>query len=1022
MTCRNETWTFRQLNERADMIARHLREAGAGLGTIVGVCLERSLDLVAGMLGILKSGAAYLPLDSAYPPKRLAVMIEDAQPLLVLSNENARQNLAAANARILSLDRLEEIRVAEDHSASRRKAAAATSSLMLIFTSGSTGRPKGVMVEHRNVMNFFVGMDSVIGRDAGVWLSVASVSFDISVLEIWWSLTRGFQVVLWPGVEGGNDLTIPELIRLHGVTHMQSVPSFLRMVMKLPGGIEALATLRVQVAGGEEVPPSLIRDLGPSPSRRIIDMYGPTETTVVSTAWEVEPRADSVSIGRPIANTQIFVLTSHGWPAPVGVVGELFIGGAGVSRGYLNRPELNGEKFVRKRIVGAGRGRLYRTGDLARHLPDGRLEYIGRVDRQVKVRGYRLELSGIEKVLGRHPAVEAGVIDVQAGVNDEKRLVAYVVPKAGEMPSAKELREWVGQSLPPYMVPSVFVTLDALPRTKNGKLDREALPPPEAVLNRAPVMKRPLTALEAGLVEIWRETLSHESVGPEDDFFELGGDSLMAIQLMLAIEKRHGVKLPVEVLLEATTVARLAEKLEELTGTSRPAGPEVAAASTERHVPPRTATERRLLTIWERLLKARPIGIRDSFIELQQHPTILDQMLIEIKREFGVIAEGFPINAFVEEPTIEALARNIDGNIKPAASLVVCLQPRGSNPPLFLIHDGGSNVFVYRPLAARLGTDRPVYGIRAEPKPDGFPFYKGRSVEEVATRYIAEIKTVQPRGPYSLGGACSGGVIAFEMARQLRSQGDKVRDPVLLFDSFMRNNPHIRKEDEVAILRRAGVLPPETHWTALRRRINDQLNRASRLGLMKATWHVSGKIMRHGPSETAFAIKAVTRRLRAFIGQLAGKFEPKAAVTPVTSDAVELIRRRLMEEFTPASGRLIAKYVPSLYQGSIVLFKARDGADPEPMWTGLAQGGMVVHEMPGGHIEMLEETGVITTAALVEEHFSLYQTALFRPPCQASHPNAPTKRQQYDSRVSGTAHTIALPCKGATAPEKVMAL
>ena len=303
LTCRNETWTYRQLNGRADMIAQHLRAAGVRPGTIVGVCLERSLDLVASMLGILKTGAAYLPLDPAYPPERLGVMIDDAQPFLVLSNENARQNLAAANARILSLDHLEDVRFAEDHL--RRDGSGGGDQLAyVIFTSGSTGRPKGVMVEHRNVMNFFAGMDAVIGRHPGVWLAVASVSFDISVLEIWWSLTRGFQVVLWPGVEGGKDLTIPELIRLHRVTQMQSVPSFLRTVMKLPGAVEALATLRVQVVGGEEVAAALIRDLGQSLSRRIIDMYGPTETTVVSTAWEVEPSAALISIGRPLATPE----------------------------------------------------------------------------------------------------------------------------------------------------------------------------------------------------------------------------------------------------------------------------------------------------------------------------------------------------------------------------------------------------------------------------------------------------------------------------------------------------------------------------------------------------------------------------------------------------------------------------------------------------------------------------------------------------------------------------------------------
>jgi amino acid adenylation domain-containing protein len=747
LTCRNETWTFHQLDERAEHIAQHLRKAGAGPETMVGICLERSLDLVTGMLGILKAGAAYLPLDPAYPAQRLAFMIEDAQPLLVLADANTCQHLAGTKARILALDQLPEIEFFNKPIHRRETIGGGTHLAYVIFTSGSTGRPKGVMVEHRNVMNFFAGMDAVIGRQPGVWLAVASVSFDISVLEIWWSLTRGFQVVLWPGVEDVKDMAIPELIRLHGVTHMQCVPSFLRSIMKLPGAIEALASLRVQVVGGEAVPATLIRDLGPSPTRRIIDMYGPTETTVVSTAWEVEPGAGSIKIGRPIANTQIYLLTPHGQLAPVGVAAELCIGGAGVTRGYLNRPELNREQFIPAKIVGANGGRLYRTGDLARYLPDGGLEFVGRVDGQMKIRGHRVELNEIESVLGNHPALQAAVIDVQSCENGENRLVAYVVPGADRMPSATELREWLGQKLPQYMVPAAFVALNVLPRNENGKLNRHALPPPETIHEGTKSPNRAPTPLESELIEIWRETLGGESVGLEDDFFVLGGNSLLAVNLMLAIEKRRGLKLPLETLLETPTVTRLAMKLEELVAASPAITTANASSPSPAGAKPRTPTERRLHAIWERLVKARPIGIRDSFLELQEEPTLLDQMLIEIRREFGVQAEGFPVNAFLEEPTIEALARNIDQNTKPAASLVICLQAHGANPPLFVVHDGGSNVFVYQGLAAQLGGDRPVYGIRARLDEDGFPVYAGNTVEEVASCYLDEIKSVRPRGP-----------------------------------------------------------------------------------------------------------------------------------------------------------------------------------------------------------------------------------------------------------------------------------
>jgi thioesterase domain-containing protein len=395
---------------------------------------------------------------------------------------------------------------------------------------------------------------------------------------------------------------------------------------------------------------------------------------------------------------------------------------------------------------------------------------------------------------------------------------------------------------------------------------------------------------------------------------------------------------------------------------------DISAPVTRRNVPPRTATERRLLAIWERLIEARPIGVRDTFIELQRRSALLDRMVVEIKSEFGAFADGFPVDAFIEEPTIEALARIIDGNIKPSASLVVRLQLRGSNPPLFLVHAGGGYVFFYRALAARLTSDRPVYGIRAESNADGLgrPFNRSLSVEEVAARYVAEIKAVQPRGPYSLGGACMGGVIAFEMAQQLRSQGETVHGPVLLFDAFVRNNPHVRKEEEVTILQRAGILPPDTHWAALRRRIGHQLHHATRLELVKAAWYVLGQILRNAPSEARLAVRAVKRKLRACIAKLADNTGP-TAIDPNSEDALELLQRRYMEEFMLASDRLLAEYVPRVYQGSIVLLKAMDSTDPERLWTGLANGGMVVHELRGVHLDMMEEPAVGTTAGLIGE-------------------------------------------------------
>jgi acyl transferase domain-containing protein/thioesterase domain-containing protein len=483
----------------------------------------------------------------------------------------------------------------------------------------------------------------------------------------------------------------------------------------------------------------------------------------------------------------------------------------------------------------------------------------------------------------------------------------------------------------------------------------------------------PRNRIEQEVAEIWQETLGIEQVGICDDYFELGGDSLMAIRLLSRIVETFKIEMPLESLLEARTIEQFVEKLTKAKGSEKlseiigvPVKGEIgASAANLAKSEPRTSTERRLLLIWERILNTSPIGIQDSFIDLQGDSNLFDRMLAEVRREFGAFAEGLSVEALYQEPTIEALARTIDDSIKPTKTLVVGLQSRGSNPPLFLIHAGGGYVFFYRALAYRLGQDRPVYAVRAETISDGNgrPFDRSRSIAELASRYIAEIKTVQPEGPYFIGGACLGGVIAFEMAQQLRSHGEGIAGPVLLFDAFVMNNPCI-PEEEVTALRDAGILPSGT----LCERINKHLAHASQIGVVKGVQHISGKIVHKASWEMARANRRVTRRLQAFSSQLMGKFGPKALLPDGTPDGAELIQRRIMAEFLKTSSRLLSKYVPSVYEGSIALFKASESIDPERLWAGLARGGLAVHQMPGVHLDMMEEPAVIATAALVREY------------------------------------------------------
>lgn len=461
--------TYAELDARSNALAAHLQELGVGPETRVGICVRRSLDMIVGLLGILKAGGAYVPLDPTYPKERLAFMLEDAQAPLLLTETSLRETVPAGTARVVCINELDLTRSVEP-----AKGVTADNLSYVIYTSGSTGKPKGVMVRHRNVVNFFTGMDGAIGSEPGVWLAVTSISFDISVLELFWTLSRGFKVVI-QGEESAaeKDYLIAPQIARHGVTHFQCTPSLMGMLLDDPKTTEALKGVRKFFFGGEALPAALVQRL--NGYGEIFNMYGPTETTVWSTVHPVT-REGGICIGRPIANTQIYILDKHQQPCAINVPGELYIGGDGVVRGYLNRPELTAERFVANPFSGEPGARMYRTGDLARYLADGHIEFLGRIDHQVKLRGFRIELGEIEAALREYPGVKDCVVTVwEAGPND-KRLVAYVV--AANVPKAIELRKFLKQKLPEYMVPSMFVPLEALPLTPNGKIDRKALPKP----------------------------------------------------------------------------------------------------------------------------------------------------------------------------------------------------------------------------------------------------------------------------------------------------------------------------------------------------------------------------------------------------------------------------------------------------------------------------------------------------------------------------------------------------------------
>jgi amino acid adenylation domain-containing protein len=570
--------TYRELNARANRLARALVKHGVGPDSLVGICMERSPDLLVAMLAVLKAGGGYVPLDPAFPKQRIHMMLDDSGIRTVLLGERVPEGLIPEGIETLSASGSYTGESAENPGTTAQPGHIA----YMIYTSGSTGKPKGVMVEHRNVVNFFTAMDPVAGAEpAGVWLAVTSISFDISVLELLWTLSRGFRIVLLGDRPAGS---IASLVSEHGVTHLQCTPSLARIVAADPAALRGLGGLRKLLLGGEAVPLSLVEQLRPWVGGEIHNMYGPTETTVWSTTHWLVPEQPSTTgiapIGRPIANTQVYILDAKLRPVPPGVRGELYIGGAGVVRGYWKRPELTAERFLPDPFQPGEGNRIYRTGDVARHRPDGVVEYLGRLDHQVKIRGFRIELGEIEKVLEGHPAVRQAVVHAREDKPGDQRLIAYVVFQPGRQAPPGELRGHLENSLPDYMAPAAFVALDSIPLTANGKIDRKSLPSPEGRELRAAVeYAAPEKEIEKTITGAWRDALGVPRIGLHDNFFDLGAHSLLVAEVHIQLRQALGKDFPLLDMFQHPTVHALAEHLSSGSGQpANDAGPLAAAA------------------------------------------------------------------------------------------------------------------------------------------------------------------------------------------------------------------------------------------------------------------------------------------------------------------------------------------------------------------------------------------------------------------------------------------------------------
>jgi len=549
----DEVLTYRQLDERADRVADHLRLLGVGPNDLVGIYIERSLDMVVGLLGVLKAGGAYLPLDPLYPLDRLLFMLEDAQPVAILTQRQLEKALPRVDTNRVYIDDLSNSRRISTSASARQRS---TGDLAyVIYTSGSTGTPKGVQVTHRSIVNFLRSMRVNPGLTPDdALLAVTTLSFDIAGLELLLPLTVGALVVI-ASVQSTADATqLTSLLERHRITVMQATPATWHLLLQA----NWVGSPRLKIlCGGESWSMELAEQLLPR-CESLWNMYGPTETTVWSSVNQIKS-GGRILIGQPIANTSFYVLQPDLQLAPLMVRGELYIGGDGVARGYLNRPELTEEKFIINPFSDDGIGRLYKTGDLVRYLPDGTLEFLGRLDTQVKIRGFRIELDEIASVLRQHAAVKDAAVLVQKNDQYDERLVAFVILASGQRADADDLRELVKRRLPPFMVPSALEIVERFPLTPAGKIDRKAL-------QKSPVRRRegsgshasPRTATERAVADIWSDILGIRSVGAHDDFFDLGGHSLMIVRVIYQINANLNVRLGVPDLFQNPTVELLA--------------------------------------------------------------------------------------------------------------------------------------------------------------------------------------------------------------------------------------------------------------------------------------------------------------------------------------------------------------------------------------------------------------------------------------------------------------------------------
>jgi amino acid adenylation domain-containing protein len=820
------TLTYQELHQYSDRIGKCLLEAGATVNRLVAVVMEKGWEQIVAVLGILKSGAAYLPIDPALPKDNLWYILENADIEIILTQSWLDQKLIwPEQLKILCVDRIDRDERLQNADLALSPVQTSLDLAYVIYTSGSTGRPKGVMIDHRGAVNTIVDINRRFAVQPGERVfAISSLSFDLSVYDIFGTLAAGGTIVL-PDRESTRDPAHwSEVMVREQVTIWNSAPPLMKLLAEYAAGQpdRLPPTLRLILLSGDWIPLKLPEQIRSSlPEVSIISLGGATEASIWSIFYPietVEPDWNSIPYGRPLSNQTFHVLDESLKPCPTWVTGQLYIGGIGLALGYWRDQVKTDASFIQHPQTNE---RLYRTGDLGRYLPDGNIEFLGREDFQVKVRGYRIELGQIEAALTQHPDIQALVVTAVNDAQGEKQLVAYLVPESQQVLTTQQLREFLQEKLPEYMIPSAFVVMEALPITANGKLDRKALPKPQDNSgDRVDYFVAPRDTLELELVQIWKETLHINHIGVTDNFFNLGGNSISAVRLMTQIQQHFGQSLPLSTLFQLGTVQELAQQLR------------------------------------------------------QQQPSRPWSPLVEI-------------------------------------------QTKGNATPFFCIHPVGGNVFCYMELADELGSEQPFYGLQSPGLNPDFEILT--SIEQMASCYIQAIRTIQPNGPYLLGGWSFGGAVAFEIAQQLHNQGQQV-DLLAIIDCQVPDPQTVVDEALLAA------------WFIQDLEGNFELDLS----------HLRSELQTMDADAQLDYILAQARKLN---------------LVPIDAGLAQI--QHLFQVFK-ANMQALYSYRPKAYSNPFVLLRAEAQTEQYKSvddlgWRQFAPGGLQVHTIPGNHYTIFHE-------------------------------------------------------------------